>query len=126
MAAEAQGIPRYFNDDPQCAIRHVTTHLGSKWATMILLLLSQETLRFGELRKRIENISQRMLTQTLRQLERDGLVSREAYAEVPPRVDYALTELGHSAVTALLPLVIWARDKKSEIDKSRERCISTN
>lgn len=122
---KTEGMPRYFKDGPQCAIRGVTTHLGSKWATMILFLLSQETLRFGELRKRIENISQRMLTQTLRQLERDGLVSREAYAEVPPRVDYALTELGHSAVTALLPLVIWARDKKSEIDESRQRFSST-
>jgi DNA-binding HxlR family transcriptional regulator len=77
-----------------CPIRDVLDRLGDRWTVLVLHELSAGTLRFSEIRKRIADISPRMLAQTLRHLEQDGLVSREVFPTVPPRVDYALTSLG--------------------------------
>ena len=95
-----------FND--QCPTRLVLARIADKWTVMIVLRLSQKRLRFGELRREIPGISQKMLTQTLRALERDGLVVRTVYAEVPPRVEYSLTGLGKTLVGILTQIRDWS------------------
>ena len=91
-----------------CPSREVFDRVGERWTGLVLLALGQETLRFNELRRRIEGISQKMLTQTLRGLERDGLVARAAYPTVPVTVEYRLTPLGHSLGQAMDVLRTWA------------------
>ena len=95
-----------FND--QCPTRLVLARIADKWTVMIVLRLSQKRLRFGELKREIPGISQKMLTQTLRALERDGLVVRTVYAEVPPRVEYSLTALGKTLVGILTQIREWS------------------
>ena len=90
-----------------CPSRVVLDHVTSKWGVLILVALSEETLRWGELRRRAQGISEKMLAQTLRTLERDGLVHRDAQPVIPPRVDYSLTARGRELATLLLPLVEW-------------------
>ncbi|MBN9447180.1 MAG: helix-turn-helix transcriptional regulator, partial [Bosea sp.] len=80
----------------QCPTRRVLDRIGDKWAVLILILLEKEMLRFNELRRRIDSISQKMLSQTLKSLERDGLISRRVFATVPVTVEYALTPLGRT------------------------------
>ncbi len=91
-----------------CPIRNVLAGLSGKWSVLILLALDERPHRFGELRRAIDDISQRMLTLTLRYLQRDGLLTRTVHPTVPPSVEYGLTELGRSLVQATLPLVGWA------------------
>ena len=93
--------------------------LADKWSLLVVELLGHGTLRFGELKRQIEGISQRMLTLTLRQLERDGLVTRTVYPVVPPRVDYDLTDLGRSLLDAVQPLVTWTRRHRPDIVGAR-------
>ena len=99
----------------KCATRTVLDHVTSKWGVLILLALQQESLRWGELRRAIEGISEKMLASSLRPLEADGFVHREAKATIPPRVDYELTELGHELARRLLPLMDWIADNADEI-----------
>lgn len=94
--------------DPHCPSRQVLDRIGDRWSVLVLLLLSDGTHRFGQLARAIGGISQKMLTQTLRGLERDGLVTRTVYAEVPPRVEYDLTELGRSLHGVVDALIDWA------------------
>jgi DNA-binding HxlR family transcriptional regulator len=94
--------------DDRCPTRKVLNRIADKWTVMIAVRLSQRTMRFGELKRDIGGISQKMLTQTLRGLERDGLVSRRVYAEVPPRVEYSLTPLGRTLVEILAQVKQWA------------------
>jgi DNA-binding HxlR family transcriptional regulator len=101
-------------------VRGVLDRIGDKWSLMIIGGLHRGPLRFGALQAKIGGISQRMLTLNLRQLERDGLISRTVYAEVPPRVEYELTELGHSLLVPVLELVNWAADNAERIEKQRE------
>ena len=82
--------------DPDCPSRLVLDRIAEKWTGLVVIALGERTLRFGELRERIGGVAPKVLTQTLRALERDGLVTRTVYAEVPPRVEYALTALGRS------------------------------
>ena len=91
-----------------CPTRHILDRIGDKWTVLIVGALGDESLRFSELRRRIEGISQKMLTQTLRALEEDGLVTRTVYAEVPARVEYRLTEAGHSLRDPLQALEEWS------------------
>jgi DNA-binding HxlR family transcriptional regulator len=101
-------------------IRDVLSRVGDKWSLLVIGLLHDQPLRFTELHRRVDGISHRMLTQTLRNLERDGLVSRRAYAEIPPRVEYAATDLGRSLAEPVLGLVGWAAANHEEITSARE------
>jgi DNA-binding HxlR family transcriptional regulator len=85
----------------------VLDHVTSKWGVLVLVALSDRTMRWGELRRVVEGISEKMLASTLRTLEQDGLVLREATPSIPPRVDYSLTPRGHELSTHLLPLMEW-------------------
>src|SRR5580704_14101077 len=91
-----------------CPAREILDRVGDKWSVMVIVLLGQRIHRFNELHRAIEGISQRMLTLTVRALERDGLVSRTVHASVPPRVDYELTELGRTLLIPLGALAGWA------------------
>lgn len=102
-----------------CPLRDVLDRVGDKWSVLVVLSLSEGTHRFGALRRRIDGISQRMLTTTLRQLERDGLVQRTLYPEVPLRVEYALTELGTTLITPLFGLAAWAQQHRSAVSAAR-------
>src|SRR4051794_12327253 len=102
-----------------CSAREVLTRVGDKWSVLVIALLGGGTLRFTELKRRIEGISQRMLTLTLRQLERDGLVRRTVYPTVPPRVDYALTPLGRTLLEPVRGLAEWAFTHRDDIQAAR-------
>ena len=91
-----------------CPIRDVLDCIGDKWSTLIITTLRERPHRFGELRRTIPDISQRMLTQTLRDLQRDGLISRHVEPTRPPSVEYRLTPLGQSLLTPLAALIHWA------------------
>ena len=104
-----------------CEIRDLLDRLADKWSLLVVELLGDGTHRFTELKRRVDGISQRMLTLTLRQLERDGLITRTVHPVVPPRVDYELTLLGRSLLEAIQPLVIWTRANRDEIVGARQR-----
>jgi len=111
----------HFRDDAACPlVRDVLTRVGDKWSVLIIVLLGEGTKRFSELRRMIEGISQRMLTLTLRALERDGLVLRAVYPTVPPRVEYTLTPLGRTLLKTLSELTNWARANREGIERARE------
>ncbi|THV40240.1 helix-turn-helix transcriptional regulator [Glycomyces buryatensis] len=103
-----------------CQCRSVLDLLANKWTALIIDALEVRTHRFGELRQRLKGISRKMLTQTLRALEADGLVNRKVYPEVPLRVEYSLTDLGRSAAIPLRQLKAWSRDNADEIARSRQ------
>jgi DNA-binding HxlR family transcriptional regulator len=102
-----------------CEVRDLLDRIADKWSLLVIELLDRNTLRFSELRRQIDGISQRMLTLTLRQLERDGLVRRTVYPVVPPKVEYELTELGVTLLGTIQPLVAWARRHRDEIAGAR-------
>lgn len=97
----------------------ILNRIGDKWSVMVVGFLARRTMRFNELRHAIGGISQRMLTLTLRNLERDGLVTRTVYPEIPPRVEYALTELGHTLTEPLDALWNWAAEHQGEVQDAR-------
>lgn len=98
-----------FHPTGNCPIRDILCRLGDKWSMLVLITLNVNgTMRFSDIQKTISDISQRMLTVTLRTLEADGLVSRTVYAEVPPRVEYQLTETGKTLIPHIESLVDWA------------------
>lgn len=103
-----------------CPTRQVLDCIADKWAVLVLGLLLGGTRRFGELRRDIQGVSQKMLTQTLRSLERDGIVRREVYATVPPKVEYSLTTLGESLATTLDELRLWAERNIEDVLRHRE------
>lgn len=103
-----------------CPVRDVMDQVSGKWASLLLLELMEGPLRFGAIRRRVPDISQRMLTQTLRDLQRDGYVSRTVYPTQPPSVEYKLTELGESFSGPLCALVRWAEDNHKHIRQARE------
>nr|WP_062982448.1 helix-turn-helix domain-containing protein [Nocardia anaemiae] len=100
--------------------------IGDKWSILVIGQLRDRTLRFGELHRAVIGISQRMLTLTLRQLERDGLLSRTAYPTVPARVDYALTQLGTTLLDSVVALAEWANTHRHEINDNRCRYDATH
>jgi len=106
-------IPGVF--DEACPTRVVLDHVMSKWGVLVLMALTEGTIRWGELRRTVEGISEKMLASTLRTLEADGLVMRESYPEVPPRVEYALSPLGRDLMDRMLPLVEWVAGNADEI-----------
>ena len=111
------------NEDP-AAFRELLTKVGDKWSIFILLALSMqpgERARFSDLRRAIGSISEKMLASTLRSLERDGLISREVFPEVPPRVEYQLTLLGCALLPALQGLVDWVGKSWKQVNEARNR-----
>lgn len=98
-----------------CPSRTVLDHVSSKWGVLILVALSKGPQRWSELRRRAEGISEKMLAQTLKTLEADGFLRRDAQPIIPPRVDYSLTDRGRGLVSVLLPLVTWIAEHAGEI-----------
>lgn len=100
-------------------VREVLSRVGDKWSVLVIVLLGDETKRFSEIKRMIAGISQRMLTLTLRGLERDGLVTRTVFPTVPPRVEYALTPLGRTLLKTVTELATWATENRDEIERAR-------
>lgn len=98
-----------------CPTRRVLDRVADKWTVLVIGLLKDEPRRFSELHRGIEGVSQKMLTQTLRNLERDGLIERTVYAQVPPRVDYELTTLGKTLGNLILQICDWAEENIGEV-----------
>ena len=105
----------------QCPTRQALDLIADKWTTLLIYLLSRGKQRYGDLHKQVGGISQKMLTQTLRKLERDGLVSRHIYPEVPPRTEYELTPLGHTLIGPMGALCQWAGAHLAELEQARKR-----
>jgi DNA-binding HxlR family transcriptional regulator len=109
-----------YPDFADCPVRSVLDRISGKWHTLLLIALADGPRRFGELRRGLPDISQRMLTQSLRELQRDGLVARRVYPTAPPSVDYRLTDLGRSLLTPLSALIRWAEDRGDAIAAARQ------
>ena len=110
---------------PDCPVRNVISHITDKWSLLVLYTLEQKkVLRFKDLWRQIPDISQKMLTAVLKNLENDGIVSREAFMEVPPRVEYRLTERGNSLMPHLDALLAWGMEHFDEIVEDRMSHIS--
>jgi DNA-binding HxlR family transcriptional regulator len=107
--------------DPECDSRKVLDRIADKWTALIIHVLSSGTKRHGELRRQISGVSQKMLTQTLRSLEDDGIVNRKIYPVVPPMVEYSLTPLGRSLIEPLEAICRWAEEHLPELEAARER-----
>ena len=105
----------------QCPTRQVLDLIADKWTTLLIYLLARGKQRYGDLHRQVGGISQKMLTQTLRKLERDGLVTRHVYPEVPPRTEYELTRLGHTLIEPMGALCEWAGMHLSELEQARKR-----
>jgi DNA-binding HxlR family transcriptional regulator len=103
------------------AVSEVLARIGDKWTVLVVTVLGEGPKRFSEIRRALGSISQRMLTLTLRALERDGLVTRTAFPTVPPRVDYELTGLGRSLLEPVSALDRWARRNRSAMEEARRR-----
>ena len=109
---------------PNCPIRNVLSRIGDKWSMLVIFTLENNCcLRFKELQRCIPDISQKMLTATLKTLEADGLVLRKAFLEVPPRVEYSLTDKGKSLLPHIDGLLSWAMDSMGDIMEQRKRFL---
>jgi DNA-binding HxlR family transcriptional regulator len=111
--------PNIYSDN--CPSRRVLDRLADKWTVLIVAKLSEGTQRFGELRRAIEGISPKVLTQTLRSLERDGIVSRRMYATIPPKVEYSLTPLGHTLVGLVAAIRDWAEQHIDQVETAQRQ-----
>ncbi|HEX3620682.1 MAG TPA: helix-turn-helix domain-containing protein [Acidimicrobiales bacterium] len=116
----SQSVRNICGTEVSCEVRQILDRIGDKWSLLVMALLARGTLRFTELRRQIDGISQRMLTLTLRQLERDGLVERTVHAVVPPRVDYNLSALGRTLLDPINGLVQWTIDHHGEVAAARQ------
>ena len=105
--------------EANCPSRQILDRIGDTWSVLVVVMLAEGTHRYTELAKRIEGVSPKMLTQTLRGLERDGLITRTVHPVVPPRVDYALTELGHSLYGLVEGLEKWAETHIDDVQTAR-------
>ncbi|MBX5152975.1 helix-turn-helix transcriptional regulator [Rhizobium lentis] len=119
-------MPGEWNEPKQqsgagCPIRGVLDRIGDQWSLLTLEALEHEKKRFNELQREIGDVSKQMLSKTLRHLEQDGFISRTVYPEVPPRVEYELTEMGRSFLIPMKALIGWADRNHSEIMRARER-----
>ena len=113
-------IPGNLHDPSDCrAVSEVLSRVGDKWTVLVVEILGHGPKRFNELRRHVGGISQKMLTTTLRQLERDGMVTRTVYPTIPPRVDYELTGLGSELLVPVRALGDWARTNMERIDEAR-------
>jgi DNA-binding HxlR family transcriptional regulator len=115
-------IPSNLHVAEDCrAVSEVLARVGDKWTVLVVSMLGDGPKRFNELRRGLGSISQRMLTLTLRALERDGLLTRTVYPTIPPRVEYTLTKLGHSLLDPVSQLGLWARQNRAAIQGARQR-----
>jgi DNA-binding HxlR family transcriptional regulator len=108
------------NGEEMCPYRLVLEHVTSRWGVLVLIELLERPYRFSELRRAIGRVSEKMLTQTLQTLERDGLVHRDAKPVIPPRVDYSLTDLGREAAQQVRGLALWTSERMGQVQKARE------
>jgi DNA-binding HxlR family transcriptional regulator len=113
------GKDGHHDHDDCAAVNDILSTIGDKWTVRIVVTLSRGPMRFNELRREVGGISQRMLTLTLRGLERDGLATRTVYPTVPPRVDYALTELGKTLIGPIKSIAGWAIEHREEVADAR-------
>ncbi|QYX78124.1 winged helix-turn-helix transcriptional regulator [Streptomyces akebiae] len=115
-----QPANRYeMSPEGMCPYRLVLEHVTSRWGVLVLIELMERPYRFSELRRAIGRVSEKMLTQTLQTLERDGLVHRDAKPVIPPRVDYSLTDLGREAAEQVRALAGWTKDRMDEVERAR-------
>lgn len=103
-----------------CASRVVLDRIGDRWTVLVVVALAAGRLRFSQLRSQVEGITPKVMTQTLRALERDGLISREVFAEVPPRVEYELTDLGRDLLAPIDAVRVWAEQHATRIVANRD------
>lgn len=108
-------------DAGNCPVRDVMNQIAGKWSTLLLEALAQRPYRFGELRRLVPDISQRMLTQTLRDLQRDGYIDRQVFPTKPPSVEYRMTELGHSLFAPLSKVLAWAGENHAAVKAARAK-----
>jgi DNA-binding HxlR family transcriptional regulator len=113
--------PVGYQNDACRPIHEILSLVGDKWTVLVVRFLGEGTMRFNELRRAIDGISQKMLTTTLRNLERDGFVTRTVYPTIPPRVDYALTGLGCELLGPVKALAEWVVENRDRIDEARMR-----
>lgn len=109
---------------PSCPSRVVLSRIGDRWTIYVIIALSGGTMRFTELKNRIGGVTAKVLTETLRALEADGIVAREAFAEMPPRVEYRLTPLGESLMQPIDAIRAWAEEHVPEVLDARERALA--
>ncbi|MEJ8670640.1 MULTISPECIES: winged helix-turn-helix transcriptional regulator [unclassified Streptomyces] len=110
---------KYDIGEQMCPYRLVLEHVTSRWGVLVLIELMERPYRFSELRRAIGRVSEKMLTQTLQTLERDGLIHRDAQPVIPPRVDYSLTDLGREAAEQVRGLALWTKDRMGDVQKAR-------
>src|ERR1700722_6244703 len=115
----ASNAPRGHSPESCIAVREILDRVGDKWSVLLVVLLTDRPRRFSDLLRSIEGISQRMLTHTLKALERDGLVLRTVYPTIPPKVEYALTDLGRTLLGPITALAGWAQPRASAIQAAR-------
>src|SRR5919108_2734336 len=121
MASTIQPITLRTSDDETLqALQSAVGVLAAKWSVLVLARLAEGTHRFNELLRQIDGVSRRMLSATLRQLERDGLVTRHVYARVPARVEYELSPVGEQLLAALVPLAGWGVEHMADLSNARE------
>lgn len=119
-AATAAKAAKYLVGVEMCPYRLVLEHVTSRWGVLVLIELLDRPHRFSELRRAIGRVSEKMLTQTLQTLERDGLVHRDAKPVIPPRVDYSLTDLGREAAEQVRELALWTERRMADVERARE------
>ncbi|MFG3018023.1 winged helix-turn-helix transcriptional regulator [Streptomyces sp. NPDC048254] len=118
--APAGRTDKYVVGEVMCPYRLVLEHVTSRWGVLVLIELLDRPHRFSELRRAIGRVSEKMLTQTLQTLERDGLVHRDAKPVIPPRVDYSLTDLGREAARQVRDLALWTERRMADVTRARE------
>ncbi|MFC8665950.1 MULTISPECIES: winged helix-turn-helix transcriptional regulator [Streptomyces] len=116
----ASAAAKYDTGEAMCPYRLVLEHVTSRWGVLVLIELLDRPYRFSELRRAIGRVSEKMLTQTLQTLERDGLVNRDAKPVIPPRVDYSLTDLGREAAEQVKALAGWTEERMDAVLKARQ------
>jgi DNA-binding HxlR family transcriptional regulator len=120
--AKIEELVPQMSEDPRTEelVREMLVRIADKWTLLVIDVLAEGEMRFSRLREQVGGVSQKMLTKTLRQLERDGLVTRHVHAVVPPRVDYKLTPLGDSLGQAVCGIWIWAEEHLKDVEKARQ------
>jgi DNA-binding HxlR family transcriptional regulator len=119
-APVAKSVSKYDTGEAMCPYRLVLEHVTSRWGVLVLIELLERPHRFSELRRAIGRVSEKMLTQTLQTLERDGIVHRDAKPVIPPRVDYSLTDLGREAAVQVRALALWTEKRMADVEEARQ------